>query len=69
MYAYLRRWRPYTTIIIYVIRICGLKNNLSMLVRIDIVFYRPQNRTPYIMMIVEAPPSEIGIDGVDARLS
>jgi hypothetical protein len=29
-----------------------------MLVRIDIVFFRPQNRTPYIM-IVEAPPSEM----------
>jgi hypothetical protein len=38
-----------------------------MLVSIEIVFYRPQNRIPYIM-IEEAPPSEKGIHGVDARL-
>jgi hypothetical protein len=38
-----------------------------MLVIIDNVFYRPQSLTPY-NMIVEVPPSEIGILGVDAQL-
>jgi hypothetical protein len=40
--------------IIYIIRICGLFDNVSMLVSIDIVFYGPQILILYIM-IVEAP--------------
>jgi hypothetical protein len=44
-----------STIIIYIIRICGLFSNVSMLVSIDIVFYVPQILIPYIIIVVEAP--------------
>jgi hypothetical protein len=43
-----------STIIIYIIRICGLYSKVSMPVNIDIEFYGPQFLIPYIM-IVEAP--------------
>jgi hypothetical protein len=36
-----------STIIIYVIRICGLFSNVSMSASIDIVFYGPQIRMTY----------------------
>jgi hypothetical protein len=38
---------PLSTIIIYVIRICGLCSNVSMLVIIDTVFYGPQILIPF----------------------
>jgi hypothetical protein len=46
-----------------------LSDNLLMLSNsIGIVFYGPQIRIPYIMIvIVEAPLSEMGFHGVDAR--
>jgi hypothetical protein len=43
-----------STTIIYVTRICCLFCNQSMLISIDIIFYGPQIRVTYIM-IVEAP--------------
>jgi hypothetical protein len=43
-----------STIIIYVKGICGIFCYMSMLISIDIIFYGPQIRIPYIM-IVEAP--------------